>query len=81
LKQLKSWASTRVVNAMVRASSMPPDPPNTPPARRRSSATSVTTAMTTPTQIAFGTVARPKSQALTVLCGLVPVADRSRLWL
>jgi hypothetical protein len=23
----------------------------------------------------------PKSQALTVLCGLVPAADRSRLWL
>ena len=46
LKQLKSWARTSVVNAIVRASSSLPEPPTIPPGRRRSSASSVTTAIT-----------------------------------
>ena len=50
LKQLKSWASTSVVNAIVRASTMFPEPPTSPPGSRRSSASSVTTAITAPTQ-------------------------------
>ena len=33
LKQLKSWASTRVVKAIVRASATSPEPPTSPPGR------------------------------------------------
>ena len=42
LKQLKSWANTRVVNAMVCASATFPEPPTISLGRRRSSASSVT---------------------------------------
>jgi hypothetical protein len=47
-KTFTSWASTRVVNATVRASDMLPEPGTRPPGSTASMASSVATAITVP---------------------------------